>query len=43
LPVERLGFRQAPGLVVLHRESEGLLDGHDLAMCRPHHCRHMAR
>ena len=43
LPVKRLGLRQPPGLVVLERKVEGLLDGHHLAVSFSHHCRHMAR
>ena len=43
LPVKRFGFRQPPGLVVLERESEGLLDCHHAPVFSSHHCRHIVR
>ena len=45
LPVNRLRLRQPPGLVVLERKLEYLINGHTegLEHCLAHHARHISR
>ena len=44
LPVERFGFDESAGLVVLERQGECLVDRHWVGMdCFSHQCRHIVR
>ena len=46
LPIDRLGFLETTGLVMLNRQSKRLLDRyrrHALLVCLAHHCRQMSR